>query len=165
MRVKVPGQLKQTDKTTLTWDPLRMALDELSAWIVFWLINKRYSGFTASRETFYCGEVYMQEIPESVRRTVDSIHLGAAQNVLGPKEQSPWRQAMPKLQLRETTFFLDWRQTVWGRLWTNCRKYPILMMLGGGPDRDRTDDLFHAMEARSQLRHRPTLRKDSIYSR
>jgi hypothetical protein len=34
----------------------------------------------------------------------------------------------------------------------------------GGPDRDRTDDLFHAMEARSQLRHRPTLRKDSIYS-
>ena len=26
----------------------------------------------------------------------------------------------------------------------------------GGPDRDRTDDLFHAMEARSQLRHRPT---------
>ncbi len=30
----------------------------------------------------------------------------------------------------------------------------------GGPDRDRTDDLFHAMEARSQLRHRPTLRRD-----
>jgi site-specific recombinase XerD len=28
----------------------------------------------------------------------------------------------------------------------------------GGPDRDRTDDLFHAMEARSQLRHRPTMR-------
>jgi hypothetical protein len=26
----------------------------------------------------------------------------------------------------------------------------------GGPDRDRTGDLFHAMEARSQLRHRPT---------
>jgi hypothetical protein len=34
----------------------------------------------------------------------------------------------------------------------------------GGPDRDRTDDLFHAMEARSQLRHRPTLRKDFFYS-
>ena len=34
----------------------------------------------------------------------------------------------------------------------------------GGPDRDRTDDLFHAMEARSQLRHRPTLGKDFIYS-
>jgi hypothetical protein len=32
----------------------------------------------------------------------------------------------------------------------------ILMGLIGGPDRDRTDDLFHAMEARSQLRHRPT---------
>ncbi len=29
----------------------------------------------------------------------------------------------------------------------------------GGPDRDRTDDLFHAMEARSQLRHRPTLER------
>jgi integrase len=31
LRVKVPGQLKQTDKTTLTWDHLRMALSELSA--------------------------------------------------------------------------------------------------------------------------------------
>jgi hypothetical protein len=30
----------------------------------------------------------------------------------------------------------------------------------GGPGRDRTDDLFHAMEARSQLRHRPTLRRE-----
>ena len=27
----------------------------------------------------------------------------------------------------------------------------------GGPERVRTVDLFHAMEARSQLRHRPTL--------
>src|ERR1019366_1584327 len=27
----------------------------------------------------------------------------------------------------------------------------------GGPGRVRTDDLFHAMEARSQLRHRPTM--------
>ncbi len=34
----------------------------------------------------------------------------------------------------------------------------------GGPDRDRTGDLFHAMEARSQLRHRPTLGKDLFYS-
>jgi hypothetical protein len=32
-----------------------------------------------------------------------------------------------------------------------------MLELFGGPDRDRTDDLFHAMEARSQLRHRPTL--------
>src|SRR3954447_26395076 len=31
----------------------------------------------------------------------------------------------------------------------------------GGPGRDRTDDLFHAMEARSQLRHRPTLKEGS----
>ena len=31
----------------------------------------------------------------------------------------------------------------------------------GGPGRVRTDDLFHAMEARSQLRHRPTTRKNS----
>src|SRR5579875_2398749 len=34
----------------------------------------------------------------------------------------------------------------------------------GGPDRDRTDDLFHAMEARSQLRHRPTLPKGRLTS-
>jgi hypothetical protein len=32
----------------------------------------------------------------------------------------------------------------------------------GGPDRDRTDDLFHAMEARSQLRHRPTKGRTSF---
>jgi hypothetical protein len=31
-----------------------------------------------------------------------------------------------------------------------------MIELIGGPGRDRTDDLFHAMEARSQLRHRPT---------
>lgn len=31
-----------------------------------------------------------------------------------------------------------------------------MLELIGGPGRDRTDDLFHAMEARSQLRHRPT---------
>jgi hypothetical protein len=30
----------------------------------------------------------------------------------------------------------------------------------GGPERVRTVDLFHAMEARSQVRHRPTLRGD-----
>src|SRR3954470_2205059 len=33
----------------------------------------------------------------------------------------------------------------------------------GGPGRDRTDDLFHAMEARSQLRHRP-IRTGADYS-
>ncbi len=32
----------------------------------------------------------------------------------------------------------------------------------GGPDRDRTDDLFHAMEARYQLRHRPTHSRDFL---
>ena len=40
-----------------------------------------------------------------------------------------------------------------------------LRLNDGGPGRDRTDDLFHAMEARSQLRHRPTLRKVTFYSR
>src|SRR5438045_9091526 len=35
----------------------------------------------------------------------------------------------------------------------------------GGPGRDRTDDLFHAMEARSQLRHRPTSIDKHFYSR
>ena len=36
-----------------------------------------------------------------------------------------------------------------------------MLEIFGGPDRDRTDDLFHAMEARSQLRHRPTCCKDA----
>ena len=43
--------------------------------------------------------------------------------------------------------------------WTTCdEKCQIArtLRLYGGPGRDRTDDLFHAMEARSQLRHRPT---------
>ncbi len=34
----------------------------------------------------------------------------------------------------------------------------------GGPGRDRTDDLFHAMEARSQLRHRPTDKLLLVYT-
>ena len=42
-----------------------------------------------------------------------------------------------------------------GRLRASA-KWFIYKGLVGGPDRDRTDDLFHAMEARSQLRHRPT---------
>ena len=37
-----------------------------------------------------------------------------------------------------------------------------MLEIFGGPDRDRTDDLFHAMEARSQLRHRPTLGGDNF---
>jgi hypothetical protein len=36
-----------------------------------------------------------------------------------------------------------------------------MLEIFGGPDRDRTDDLFHAMEARSQLRHRPTCFRDA----
>src|SRR5271165_340750 len=39
-----------------------------------------------------------------------------------------------------------------------CRQISVNKGDIGGPDRDRTDDLFHAMEARSQLRHRPTFR-------
>ena len=38
-----------------------------------------------------------------------------------------------------------------------------MLDLIGGPDRDRTDDLFHAMEARSQLRHRPTCCRDATF--
>src|SRR5438309_6102700 len=36
------------------------------------------------------------------------------------------------------------------------KRYLQVVERNGGPGRDRTDDLFHAMEARSQLRHRPT---------
>jgi len=42
-----------------------------------------------------------------------------------------------------------------------CRQISANKGVIGGPDRDRTDDLFHAMEARSQLRHRPTCRGDA----
>ena len=43
------------------------------------------------------------------------------------------------------------------RISLEMKLYRLSKELIGGPDRDRTDDLFHAMEARSQLRHRPTL--------
>src|SRR6516225_665589 len=44
-----------------------------------------------------------------------------------------------------------------------CAQTTVRVYQGfGGPGRDRTDDLFHAMEARSQLRHRPTRRGNSI---
>ena len=49
-----------------------------------------------------------------------------------------------------------------------CSKSPgsnYIMVMIGGPGRDRTDDLFHAMEARSQLRHRPTSGKERRPSR
>ena len=36
--------------------------------------------------------------------------------------------------------------------------------LNGGPGEIRTLDLFHAMEARSQLRHRPTKGRLATYS-
>src|SRR5881398_3739989 len=39
------------------------------------------------------------------------------------------------------------------------KRYLQVVERNGGPGRDRTDDLFHAMEARSQLRHRPTLKE------
>ena len=42
------------------------------------------------------------------------------------------------------------------------REISISALESGGPGRVRTDDLFHAMEARSQLRHRPT-RKVHFY--
>src|SRR5271170_6151869 len=42
---------------------------------------------------------------------------------------------------------------------------PLMLLSGfGGPGRDRTDDLFHAMEARSQLRHRPTFGRLFLFS-
>ena len=50
-----------------------------------------------------------------------------------------------------------------GNLRVSLCKLQILkdLLLYGGPGRDRTDDLFHAMEARSQLRHRPTNLRDA----
>jgi hypothetical protein len=43
------------------------------------------------------------------------------------------------------------------------RRSSQVVELFGGPDRDRTDDLFHAMEARSQLRHRPTHTGEQLF--
>src|SRR5262249_47228250 len=51
--------------------------------------------------------------------------------------------------------------------WSGRGQNRRLQLVGkvGGPGRDRTDDLFHAMEARSQLRHRPTACDHSILSK
>jgi putative nucleotidyltransferase with HDIG domain len=54
-------------------------------------------------------------------------------------------------------------------MWLNCLGIGVSPVFGvepesfGGPGEIRTHDLFHAMEARSQLRHRPTHRKDFIH--
>jgi hypothetical protein len=45
-----------------------------------------------------------------------------------------------------------------GALWSSARGVAIVLNadgIFGGPGEIRTHDLFHAMEARSQLRHRP----------
>src|SRR5215468_11487143 len=50
-------------------------------------------------------------------------------------------------------------------VWFNrhsAQKRTARRVRNGGPGRVRTDDLFHAMEARSQLRHRPTFRKETL---
>src|SRR5438067_13434614 len=44
------------------------------------------------------------------------------------------------------------------------KRYLQVVERNGGPGRDRTDDLFHAMEARSQLRHRPTRGERRIFN-
>ena len=63
----------------------------------------------------------------------------------------------------ERTFLHSYHGCGRGSLSVGCARVQANAALegaeSGGPGRDRTDDLFHAMEARSQLRHRPTLRK------
>ena len=78
----------------------------------------------------------MQEIPESVQKTVDAI--------------SAELRLLPNLE--EVTGGMS-------VLLPNATNRLVgkFVRKDGGPGRDRTDDLFHAMEARSQLRHRPTL--------
>ena len=87
-------------------------------------------------------DVYMQEIPESVQKTVDAI--------------SAELRLLPNLEevTRETSVLLPNATKLKSGVSASNRK-------DGGPGRDRTDDLFHAMEARSQLRHRPTRGKFS----
>ena len=77
----------------------------------------------------------MQEIPESVQKTVDAI--------------SAELRLLPNLE--EVTGGMS-------VLLPNATNRLVgkFVRKDGGPGRDRTDDLFHAMEARSQLRHRPT---------
>ena len=91
LRVKVPGQLKQTDKTTLSWDQLRRSLDELSAMDRFLveldmtnafrpseLFALRWKCFDAKHPTLTLGEaVYKGKIRNwgKTAKSLSAIHL------------------------------------------------------------------------------------------
>ena len=96
---------------------------------------KDIQGVLRHSRTATTTDVYMQEIPESVQRTVDAI--------------SAELRLLPNLE--EVTGGMS-------VLLPNATNRLVgkFVRKDGGPGRDRTDDLFHAMEARSQLRHRPT---------
>jgi hypothetical protein len=100
-------------------------------------------------------DVYMQEIPKSVLATVDSINEELR------KKSKPMRNRKESVANEELTASQYGRgQSVLTPNDTNrlVEKF-VSSRKDGGPGRDRTDDLFHAMEARSHLRHRPIISK------
>jgi hypothetical protein len=99
---------------------------------------KDVQGVLRHSRTATTTDIYMQEIPDSVRATVNAINAEL-------RSKRKFRRGSAKLS---------------GNLLPNATKPAVAVSVScwkdGGPGRDRTDDLFHAMEARSQLRHRPT---------
>ncbi len=119
-------------------------------------------------------DVYMQSLEPEVRSTINSIHAKLVGNgTTGPEGRDPLSPGAPEdkrpTEIRNVAVPARTKSSkpnpVRGGFWSllqDCykvaegREGQVIRMFGG-PDRDRTDDLFHAMEARSQLRHRPTL--------
>ena len=147
---------------------------------------KDVQGMMRHSRTATTTDVYMQELPEGVRATINSIH----QELVGTGTDGP-RICNVRCRLiftsnrtpdrarkgedgshnkgRERVFrarrkhkFKTFRDEGFDICCQNAakgeeRRSSKCLKRIGGPDRDRTDDLFHAMEARSQLRHRPTM--------
>jgi len=142
---------------------------------------KDVQGMMRHSRTATTTDVYMQELPEGVRATINSIHQELMGTGTDGRESATYDSGSSSPAIEhpadraEVTMAATTRE---GKESSEQGENIISKPSGtkvlqfaakgeerrsskclnriGGPGRDRTDDLFHAMEARSQLRHRPT---------
>ncbi len=125
LKVKVPAQLKESDRTTLTWDQLRMAPEELRE-------MDRILLELEITDALRPGELLALRwkclLPE------DSVPAAIT------KAESRSKRTRPKTKLPPIGAKAEGYPAGIASQLTDIKRDV------GGPDRDRTDDLFHAME-------------------
>ena len=137
------------------------------------LINEGFwfESLARSKRTFVmragCGEAVRQKCKPPSEDLLQSRVCRVAESRLFANFVHPRR--LDSNLTQSTSRNLPLGQT-WVRTWVERKRLGLALVakvvgVFGGPDRDRTDDLFHAMEARSQLRHRPTLGEGLVYCR